>query len=210
MPILRSANAAPLSRTQILIWSAVLIVAMVVHTCVKIHLGTLPELLWGCNVATCLIIVGLLTRNTVLVGACFLWHLCLGDPAFFIETLRSGHAADLFRGFSAGWSSVVVHSLPTLAAFRYLRRTGIHWGSPFVALLMFIVLVPLSHYLTPPAFNVNMTFVRFQPLRDLFPGNWSYRFVFSSAMLAVFLAGFALTRLLMGAPNKWALNEPVS
>jgi hypothetical protein len=179
--------------------AAVLLVAMAIHTALKIRAGILPELLWGCNVATFLIIAGLWVDSPLLVGPSFLWHACLGDVAFAVGAFARGQ--DIWPLLLAGWSSVVVHTLPTLAAFFYLRARGLPRLSPYLALLLFIVLVPISHFLTPPGLNINMAHVRWEPLRHAFPGLWSYRIVFSGAMLGLFLVGDGLTSRFLGRPS---------
>lgn len=159
---------------------------MMIHTYLKWKWGTLPELLWGCNIASFVIIVGLWLRHPLAVGAGFLWHLGVGEPGYIYGVIQSGHTT---------WISVAVHSLPTLAAFLYLRRVGLPKASPYAAFLLFLALVPISHYLTPPSFNVNLTHQRLWILQQHFPGNWDYRFVFSAIMLTILLLadlGFAL------------------
>lgn len=172
-------------------WAVVLLLAMMAHTYVKWRLGTLPELLWGCNVASFCIIVGLWFRAPSLVATGFLWHVCIGDPAYLVEIFRSGHT---------GWTSVLVHSLPPIAAFFYLRRTGLPRSGPFLALLLFIALVPVSHYLTPSPLNINLAHERLWFLKSRFPGLWSYRVIFCAGMLALLLMGDALLALVLKRP----------
>lgn len=168
---------------------------MAAHTIVKWQLGTLPELLWGCNVASFLIIAGLWIRSASLVGTAFLWHVCVGEPGYVYGALVQGHT---------GWTSVLVHSLPTVAAFLYLRRTGLPKAAPYWGLLLFLALVPVSHYLTPPTLNINLAHQRLWLLQRRFPGNWDYRFVFSSLMLALLLAGDWVTARFVGRPRATA------
>lgn len=173
------------------------LLAMAVHAYLKWQLGTLPELLWGCNVASFCIVAGLWTASPRVVAAGFLWHVCIGDPAYLVEVIRSGHT---------GWTSVLVHSLPPLTAAFYLRTTGLPRSAPFLALLLFIALVPISHYLTPATFNINLAHDRLQFLKDQFPGNWSYRLVFCAGMLGLLLIGDQLLALILKRPPKSALN----
>ncbi len=169
-------------------WSGVVLAGMALHAYFKWKWGTLPELLWGCNVASLAIIAGLWIRNHHVVGMAFLWHLCVGEPGYVYGVLETGHTH---------WVSVLMHSLPTAAAFLYLRRTGLPRSAPFLAFAMFCALVPLSHYLTPARLNVNLAHQRLGILQRRFGGTWNYRLVFGALMLGVLMAGdWALGRWL--------------
>lgn len=163
--------------------SLLVLLVMACQAWTKWQLGTLPELLWGCNVASLLIAFGLWAEEPRSVGLGLLWHLCVGDPAYWIGVLQQGHT---------GWSSVLAHSVPALAAFLYLRRRGLPRSAPWLAYLMFVVLVPLSFYATPAALNVNFTHHRLDLLLRWFRGNWDYRLAFSALLLVPLLLGDAL------------------
>lgn len=152
--------------------------AMAVHTYFKWKWGTLPELLWACNVASFVIIAGLWFRQPLMVGTGFLWHVGVGEPGYILGVVQTGHTT---------WISVAVHSLPTLAAFLSLRRSGLPRPAPYLAFLLFAALVPISYFLTPAGLNVNMTHQRLWILQQRFPGNWDYRLVFSAIMLSILL-----------------------
>ncbi|MDP2875142.1 MAG: hypothetical protein Q8O00_03090 [Holophaga sp.] len=162
--------------------------AMAAHTYLKYRWGTMSELLWGCNVASFVIILGLWFKAPRLVGAGFLWHICVGEPGYIYGVLQTGHTH---------WVSVLVHSLPTVAAFFSLRRTGLPRTSPYFAFLMFVALVPISHYLTPPHMNINMAHQRLWILQRHFQGNWDYRLVFSAFMLSLLWLGDWLFSLIL-------------
>ena len=174
-------------------WVLALLVllAMAAHAYMKWRFGTLPELLWGCNVASFVLIGGLWTGNGPMVGMACLWHLCVGDPAYVAGAVQQGHW---------GWTSILAHSLPALAGLLYLRREGLPRSSPYLAFLMFAALVPISHYLTPSALNINMAHQRLWIVQRHFPGNWSYRLAFSAGMLAVLLAGDSALALWLHRP----------
>jgi len=172
--------------------AVLILIAMAIHTYYKWKWGTLPELLWGCNVASFVIILGLWFEIPLLIGTGFLWHVSVGEPGYVFGVIQAGHTT---------WISVLVHSLPTVGALLSLRRTGLPRLSPILAFLMFVALVPISHYLTPAKFNINMTHERFWPLQKHFSGNWDYRFAFSAVMLSIiFLFDFLFSRWL-GRPK---------
>lgn len=165
--------------------------ALLAHVLVKVRLGTLPELLWGCNVASFLILGGIWAGAARLVGAAFLWHLAVGEPAYLVLVLREGHT---------GWTSVAAHTVPTLCALLFLRGHGLPRSAPFLALGLFLALVPLSWALTPPELNINLAHQRLDFLAARFPGTWSYRLVFTAGMLAALLAADALVSRWLGRP----------
>jgi hypothetical protein len=169
------------------------LVVMAAHAFVKWKLGTLPELLWGCNVASFVIVMGLWFQQPRLLGMAFLWHLFVGDPAYVWGAVQLGHT---------GWTSVAAHSLPAIAAGLELRRTGLPRSSPYLAFLMFVALVPISHYLTPASLNVNMTHQRLAFLQRRFPGQWEYRWAFSAGMLLLLILGDALIALWFKRPEE--------
>lgn len=164
--------------------AGLVLIAMIIHTYYKWRWGTLPELLWGCNVASFVIITGLWFHLPIAVGTGFLWHLAVGEPGYLFGVLQAGQTT---------WISVLVHTLPTVTAFLFLRRSGLPRASPYLAFLLFVLLVPVSHHLTPARFNVNLTHQRLWFLQRHFPGRWDYRFAFSAIMLGLLLladAGF--------------------
>lgn len=172
--------------------SMAVLAAMVVHTYFKWKWGTLPELLWGCNVASFTIVLGLFFNKPTLVGTGFLWHVSVGEPGYVFGVIQTGHTT---------WVSVLVHSLPTLAAFFSLRRSGLPRSSPYLAFGLFVALVPISHHLTPARFNVNLTHQRLGILQQHFPGNWDYRLVFSAIMLSMMLIADWGFGAILGRPN---------
>lgn len=68
--------------------------AMVIHTYYKWEWGTLPELLWGCNVASFTIIVGLWFDLPMVIGTGFLWHISVGEPGYVLGVIQTGHTGE--------------------------------------------------------------------------------------------------------------------
>lgn len=162
-----------------------LLLVLALHTAVKARLGTLPELLWACNVSTLLLAGALWWDHRPLIGMALLWHLCVGEPGWI-----AGIAA---RGWAfPGWTSVAVHTLPPVCALLAVRGRGLPRSSAPLALGMFVLLVPPSHYLTPPELNINLAHQRLGFLAEAFRGNWDYRLAFCGGLLLLLSAGWAL------------------
>ncbi len=174
--------------------SLLLLLVLGAHTWVKVQLGTLPELLWACNVSSLLLVAALWFDWAPVMGMTLVWHLCVGEPGWI-----AGIAA---RGWAfPGWTSVAVHTLPPTLAILGLRGRGLPRSSAFLALAMFVLLVPPSHYLTPPELNVNLAHQRLTWLVDRFHGNWDYRFAFSLGLLGLLLLGQGLLTRVLPRPT---------
>ncbi|MBI3131206.1 MAG: hypothetical protein HYZ13_07605 [Acidobacteria bacterium] len=167
--------------------SLLLLVVLGAHALVKVRLGTLPELLWACNVSSLILVAALWFDWAPGMGLALVWHLCVGEPGWI-----AGIAA---RGWAfPGWTSVAVHTLPAAFAFLALRGRGMPRISAFLALAMFVALVPPSHYLTPALLNVNLAHQRLGFLASRCSGNWDYRLAFCGGLLGFLLLGQALLR----------------
>lgn len=165
--------------------SLLLLAVLGAHALVKVELGTLPELLWACNVSSLILVAALWVDWAPGMGLALVWHLCVGEPGWI-----AGIAA---RGWAfPGWTSVAVHTLPPALAILGLRGRGFPRGSALLALAMFVMLVPPSHYLTPPDLNVNLAHQRLTFLVSRFHGNWDYRLAFCIGLFALLLAGQGL------------------
>lgn len=174
------------------LWALALLLLLGLHGWFKWTWGTLPELLWACNIASFATVLGLGFRSPAVTGMALLWHLGIGEPAWLYEVVRTGHSH---------WVSVLVHTLPALAAFLSLRRTGLPRSAPWLALLMFALLLPIS-LLTPPQLNINLAHQRPEILQRLLPGTWSYRPAFGATVAGLLLLwDLALGRLL-GRPGR--------
>ncbi len=174
--------------------AALLLLILGAHALVKVHLGTVPELLWACNVSSLILVAALWFDWAPGLGLALVWHLCVGEPGWI-----AGIAA---RGWAfPGWTSVAVHTLPPAFAILGLRGRSLPRASAALALVMFVVLVPPSHYFTPVALNVNLAHQRLGFLAARFPGNWDYRLAFCVGLLGLLLLGQALLqRALRRAP----------
>ncbi len=173
--------------------SALLLLSVLfAHTLVKVRLGTLPELLWACNVSSLVLVAALWFDWAPGMGLALVWHLCVGEPGWIAGVAARGWAFP-------GWTSVAVHTLPPLLALWGLWGRGLPATSASLALAMFILLVPPSHYFTPAELNVNLAHHRLDLVRTCFEGNWSYRFAFGVGLFALLLLGQTLLRALTPA-----------
>lgn len=176
----------------------IVLAVLLVHAYVKYRRGILPELLWGCNLATVCVIGGLWRDRPALTGAGFLWLACVGDPWNLYQMVAA-------RAVSV--VSAVMHVVSTIASFLSVRRKGLHPASPLIAVGIFVFIMPLSRALTPPGLNVNFAHARVPQIVTLFPGVWEYRAVFTGMMLLPLLAGDRLFARYLGRPAVSAPDE---
>ena len=123
--------------------------------------GNLTEMLWACHWASIAIGLGLLAGSRAAVAAGLLFHLSLGIPAWLLGVFFSGEVQP---------TSVLVHSVPTLAAMVYLR--GIEALPPYTwlrAWMLHPAAIAVSARFAKPELNVNMAHAPWLPLEHLFP-----------------------------------------
>ncbi|HSA94093.1 MAG TPA: hypothetical protein VLE48_13850 [Terriglobales bacterium] len=107
------------------------------------------EMLWGCHVASLILALGFLFGWTRAIALGFLFHVALGFPMWAIECITK-------RWISP--TSVLVHVLPPLAGWLHVRSIGLPRNTVLSAWLLYLGLIPVSAWLTPPELNVNLAF----------------------------------------------------
>ncbi len=151
----------------------------------------LPEMLWSCHAATALVGLGLVTGSRRLVAAGFLFHAALGLPGFLLLVVAK-------QWFSA--ASAWVHVLPLIAGGLYLRGRQVERVTVLHSWLILPVMLPISHWLTPAALNVNLSHGLWGPVAAWFPNLWS----FYLPWFAVNLGALVLMRAIL---NRWVLRS---
>ena len=159
---------------------AALIAALVGHAVVtKLPGDRLDEMLYSCHVASLILAVGLLGRWRLLIAAGFLFHLGIGWIAWTLDVLEAHTTTP---------TSVLVHFLPLFAGFLVFRDEALPRGSTRAAFAIYVVLQPLSYWLTAPAHNVNVAHAPWPPLEPMFPSMGVHRVAMAVFALAFLLA----------------------
>ena len=167
--------------------------AFLLHASLKAQTGTLPELLWGCNVTALLMVAGFAFEWPLAVGTAFVWRVALGEPGFL---------AGLWSGSPYAWTTAFVHVAPTLLAIPFLRRSGLPRASLPAGLALSFLLVLGARLLAPPDLNVNFAHARIPELAAFFPGRWSYRGAVALLVALALLAAERLSALAFGRPGR--------
>ncbi len=113
-------------------------------------------MLYGCHVCALSIALGLLTSCNRVVSAGLVFGCGLGLPMWLIYVAQTGDVHPL-----SAW----LHLLPPFWAFLVVRRHGLWKRAWLAALATFVTLVVVSHFLTKPALNVNLSH---QPSAEMF------------------------------------------
>jgi len=151
--------------------------------------GNLSEMLWACHWASLLIGLGILAGSRGAACSGLLFHLTLGIPAWLLGLLFS---RELYP------TSVLVHSLPPLAALFYLR--DLEALPQYLALRAWVLhpaAIVVSARFALPDLNVNMAHQPWPPLAHLFPDLGYFRLAaVSLSLLMLLLMERALRRWL--------------
>jgi hypothetical protein len=141
-------------------------------------------MLWSCHLASFVLAVGLLLNQRLLVSAGLLFHLGLGFPLWLVEVVatRGTFGAPMITPRVLA-TSILVHSLPLTAGGFYVRRGLLPASSVLLAWLFQVGMLPISRWLTPPEFNVNLAHAVWKPLANTFTNFWLFQFLGALAAL---------------------------
>jgi hypothetical protein len=166
-------------------WYAVVAaIGWVIHAANHVRRGETWDLLWTCNVAPVLLVIGCALRVPRLVAIALLW-LSLGLP-LWIASLAAG--AELIV------TSPLVHVLALAIAVLAGRELGIPRWSWIAAIAGLAALTLLCRLVSPEALNLNMAFGVYAGWEDRFPDHRLYL----AYLFAVCAVGFFLIERIVG------------
>jgi len=158
----------------------------------------LAVMLWSCHVASLVLAMGLLMNWPWAVGAGFLFHLAIGLPAWAIEVAvtRGTFGAPQIDWQTLG-TSILLHVLTPVAGVIYVWRRGLKQArrSVLLAWALYLAMLAISRWLTPPAMNVNLAHAVWGPVAGGFPS----LLLFHVAGAGVALAALTIAAIGMGA-----------
>ena len=166
-------------------FAVAILLALVAHAALTKVPDLLPEMLYACHVASLILAIGLLTQRSILVGIGFVFHLGVGFPTWGLDIAVMQTTTP---------TSILVHVLPLLAGYFYLRKNGIPRLATAGALGMCALLVPISYWGTPPALNVNVVHRVWEPFADIFSSQVVYlscNFAVAAVLMTLAQMGFA-------------------
>jgi hypothetical protein len=183
-------------------WPGIAVLAALALHAWSLGRADLPHMLWSCHVASFILAIGVLTRSRIAVTTGFLFHLGIGLPAWLVEVILT---RGTFGGVELVWrvlaTSILVHLAPIAAGLLYLGWSEIPRSSVLPAWLIQVGLVPISRWLTPPVFNVNVAHAVWPPLASIFQSWWMFQAIGSlvclaSLAIALMIWNFAVARVL--------------
>lgn len=159
--------------------------AFVIHGGNHVRRGDPWDLLWLCNVAPVLLMVGCALRRPLPVQIALQW-LAFGTPMWLL---------DLWTGADVIWTSFLPHvacPIAAIVALRELGRPRLSW--PFASASM-AFLWGLTRLVTPEASNVNAAFRVWGGWESTFPSYYPYfAVVMTGAALTFFVVEKAMAR----------------
>ncbi len=167
-------------------FAVAIVAALLAHAGITKFPDLLPEMLYVCHIASFTLALGLLLQRPLLVAIGFVFHLGVGFPTWGLDIVVMQTTTP---------TSILVHLLPLLAGYFYLRKTGIPKGATAGALGMCALLVPVSYWGTPPALNVNVVHRVWEPFQDVFSSQVIYlacNFAVAAVLMALAQVGFQM------------------
>src|ERR1039457_4659289 len=125
------------------------ILAVLFYLLYVIHyvaIGRAYNIVWTCHIGCLLVGVGLLLRKAVLNSIGLIW-VTLGIPLWILNLISGSQS--LVYSFLTHWGGFLLGLLGV-----YLL--GIRKGSWWKTILAIALFAPLTHFLTPPAENINL------------------------------------------------------
>jgi hypothetical protein len=146
-------------------------------------ISELGQMLWMCNIGNLLLAVGMVLETPLVMRVAAIWMI----PGLVVWFLYVAMSWGLFL------SSTIAHLGGFLVGVLVLREVRVDRLSWFYALVWYLLLQPISRWLTSPAFNVNVS-------QQVY-GNWARAFdtywKFWIVMTAVVAVGLWLIGLLL-------------
>jgi hypothetical protein len=133
--------------------------AFLAHASHHVFLGSPWDVLWLCNLAPLLLVLGCLCAAPSLVAVALLWET-FGMPVWLINWAS---------GASVIPTSPLVHVLCPILAFLAALELGWPRGVAWKALLGMTAVVLLTRAFTPPSENVNVAFAVRSGWEERFP-----------------------------------------
>ncbi|MCA9028421.1 MAG: hypothetical protein KDA86_24630 [Planctomycetaceae bacterium] len=121
----------------------------------RIQDGQVASALWACHLASLLTGTGILLRRPTFIGIGVLW-LVVGIPLWCVYLAIGG----AFRP-----ASLLTHVGGLAVGVLGLKAIGMRSNLWWKAILVLLVLLAISRWLTPPELNVNLAFHFFHELR---------------------------------------------
>jgi hypothetical protein len=160
-------------------WASVLLlVLLLIETLLKAKAGLLSEMLWVCYPATLMLAIGLLFDVALLSASGFLFHLCIGFPAYLL-ILASNEKTDCV--------SFLIHFLSPVIGLWAWRGKPLPFASSIFAISLVVVFIIMAYFFTAPKLNINLAFKLWEPI--VFLGFWQSHIINIGLILSLLLIG---------------------
>ena len=167
-------------------WAGVLLlILLLIQAIIKANAGLLPEMLWVCYPAALLLAIGLILDIALLTATGFLFHFCVGLPAYLLLLLANE---------KINWVSFLIHFLSPVIGFQTWRGKCLPAASSVCAMCLIIFFVVIAYFFTAPELNINHAF---KPSNCLISDHCNF-IAFGVWTNHLFNTGWMFSLLLMG------------
>lgn len=155
-----------------------LLLLLLIQTTIKTNAALLPEMLWICYPATLLLAIGLLLDVALLSASGFLFHLCVGLPAYLLMILAANEKTNC--------ASFLIHFFSPVIGLWVWRGKRLPIASCIIATCLTIIFVLVAYFFTAPELNINLAFKVWNPAAL---GFWGSRALNTGLILSLLLFG---------------------
>lgn len=157
---------------------AVALLCFLVHAGYHVASGRVPDVFWGCHVATLLVGIGALLGRAEPIAVGVLW-LCFGNPLWVLDISTGGEFLP---------TSLLTHVGGFMIGLWAAKRVGFPRFSWVRAALGYVALLGLTRVCTPRAANVNLAFAVAPGWEKTFPSYPLYLAMMMALGTATFFA----------------------
>jgi hypothetical protein len=151
-----------------------------------LQLGQPSQMLWMCHLANLILAIGLFLANPMIIRLSVLL-LIFGIPPWVV---------DMFVIKIVTPVSIASHLGGTIVGLLAIAKVRAHSRSWLAALLSFIVVQIISHFVTPPEFNINTAHRVYDIWKDTVSSYWVYWVISTSVIgIALWAIEWVLLRL---------------
>lgn len=162
------------------------------------RINELGHMLWMCNIGNLLLAIGLFANLWTLMRIAIIWTVP-GLVVWFVYVVLA---------WGVFFTSTVAHVGGIVVGLIVLSRIGMDRSAWLYAFVWYLVIQSLSHFVTPPALNVNLSHRMQDGWDHTFSAYWQFLVTLNvGTAIILWLVGLFLWKL---RPRRRELSEPLT